>query len=548
MPEQTFNPTPGEPDPMSRGNGSLLDQPAEMDAANASLAGALSVSFAVLRIVMVLLIVVFLFSGFFTVAPDEVAVRTRFGKIISGPEGEVLSPEGGPYFRWPAPVGQVYRIPTVTIPLAIDKAFVFRAAINSGQALNEISQGERLQPEYDGSLLTADKSIVHARYQVQYKILPEDAAQFVRNVASVADLNTAVDPRMLIFREADRLVSNAVEQAIVEDVAATPLDRFLQGGRAQRSQAPTTAPAAGDDAADQPPVGEQPDATPVEPVAGDQTPPPGEGGDDHEGEDHEGEGLPPAGEQEDQIRVRAQEVLDRLGSGITIQSVSRTEQAVVSIVRNAMTLVAQQQAIADQMLNQATTFRNNTLVVSAGAAYPAVLAVIDVYEEAYRLRESNPEFFETTRQAVQDTFLGEPLGPILTGLADALPPESQQGDRLRSMARTYANARIEGSAGNLVRNASSRASSYVAALESDAQYFEKMLATYRQTPEFTRRSLFAQTLSAIFGSDGVETSFISPGSELRLRLNREREQQLEDEQRGREQRGEARGEARPPNQ
>ena len=68
------------------------------------------------------------------------------------------------------------------------------------------------------------------------------------------------------------------------------------------------------------------------------------------------------------------------------------------------------------------------------------------------------------------------------------------------------------------------------------------------TPEFTRRSLFAQTLSAIFGSDGVETSFISPGSELRLRLNREREQQLEDEQRGREQRGEARGEARPPNQ
>src|SRR5688572_23916979 len=236
-----------------------------MDAANASLAGALSVSFAVLRIVMVLLILVFLFSGFFTVGADEVAVRTRFGKIVSGPEGEVLTPEGGPYFRWPAPVGQVYRIPTVTIPLAIDRAFVFRAARNSGQPLNEISQGERLQPEYDGSLLTSDKSIVHARYQVQYKILPEDAAKFVRNVASVADLNTAVDSRMLIFREADLLVSNAVEQAIVEDVAATPLDRFLQGGRSQRAQSPTTMPAQGDDAS-QPPEGERPDGTPVEPV------------------------------------------------------------------------------------------------------------------------------------------------------------------------------------------------------------------------------------------------------------------------------------------
>jgi hypothetical protein len=86
----------------------------------------------------------------------------------------------------------------------------------------------------------------------------------------------------------------------------------------------------------------------------------------------------------------------------------------------------------------------------------------------------------------------------------------------------------------------------VAALESDAQYFEKMLATYRQTPEFTRRSLFAQTLTAIFGSEDVETSFISPGAELRLRLNREREQQLEDEQRGREQRGEARDQTRSP--
>ena len=53
----------------------------------------------------------------------------------------------------------------------------------------------------------------------------------------------------------------------------------------------------------------------------------------------------PALEQEDQIRVKAQEVLDRLETGITIQSVARTEQAVVSSVRNAMTLVQQQQAV-----------------------------------------------------------------------------------------------------------------------------------------------------------------------------------------------------------
>jgi hypothetical protein len=91
-----------------------------------------------------------------------------------------------------------------------------------------------------------------------------------------------------------------------------------------------------------------------------------------------------------------------------------------------------------------------------------------------------------------------------------------------------------------VRNASSRASTYVAALESDADYFEKMLATYRQTPEFTRQSLLSQTMSAIFSSPDVKTSFLPRGNELRLRLNRERDEVLAEEQRGRQERGEAR--------
>src|SRR5690606_37830850 len=212
----------------------------QYDAANASLAGALAVSFAVLRIVMVLLIVVFLFSGFFTVAPDEVAVRTRFGKIVPSDESEVLTAEGGPYFRWPAPIGQVYRIPTTTRELELSDSFVFAAARTSRQPLSELTDPGGLDPELDGALLTADKAIVHARYRVSYRVQPANAATFVRNVASVAHLDPATNDPSRLFAAADLLVENAVERAIVADVAATPLDRFLQGGRGTTSAAATT--------------------------------------------------------------------------------------------------------------------------------------------------------------------------------------------------------------------------------------------------------------------------------------------------------------------
>ena len=528
-----------------------------MDAANASLAGALAVSFTVLRFVMLLLVAVFLLSGFFTVGPDEVAVRTRFGKIVSGPEGEVLTAEGGPYFRWPAPIGEVYRIPTITLSLKINESFVFRAAKNSGLPLNEIDQGERLSPEYDGSLLTADKSIVHARYEVQYKVLPEDAAKFIRHVASVADLDTATNDRTLIFKEADLLVRNAVEQAIVEDVAATPLDRFLRGGRSQQVQdapledAPEPQPGAadedtpsegtvdGDRPADPADAAAQPE--PREPQTGQETTPPELGEVERrnsEAQEVPDAGATPAPEQEDQIKLRAQEVLDELGSGITLVTVARTEQAVVSGVRGSMTLVQTESAVAQRELDAARTFRNDMLGGTAGPAYPAVLAVIDVYEEAYRLRDSNPQVFEHAQQSLRATFMGEPLGPVLVGLADAMPEGSTQGDRLRSLARTYPNSTISGSAGTVVRSASSRASSYLAALESDAESFERLLATYRDKPQLVKRSLLSNALREIFSNPDIETTFIPPGGQLRLQIGRDLQAAREEEQRAREERTE----------
>lgn len=533
------------PTPVPRASGAApVEEADQLDAANASLAGALAVSFAVLRIVMLLLIAVFLLSGFFTVAPDEIAVRTRFGKIIPGPEGlEVLTPEGGPYFRWPAPVGQVYRIPTVPRVLKIDESFVFRAARHAkDRPLSELSQGPRLDPQYDGALLTADQSIVHARYEVSYKVNADHAASFVRNVASVADLDTAVANRTAIFRRADEVVLNAVEQAIVEDVAATTLDRFLQGGRslsrAANGEAPVVdeaggAPGGTDQgaAADVPPLGEQ---QPAADAAGQ----PAEAGDQKiaQGDDPEGEqggSTVAQGAQEDQVRANAQRVLDDLNAGITLVNVTRTEQTVVSSVRDYSSGLAVELDQARTRRNVAEQYRNNELIAAAGPSFEAVLAIIDTYEEADRLRQTAPERFASAEQAIAATFEGQALGPVLQSLAHTLPEESPQRARLESLARQHANGRLGGSAGNIVNSAAANASAYVAALEAEASGFEKMLALYREHPDLVRRKELTLTLGKIFSSPDVETSFIAPGSDLRLLLNREREAELEDESRAR---------------
>src|SRR5436190_20274143 len=63
----------------------VVEEP--LDPANQSLADALRASFRVLKAVMLLLIVIFLFSGMFMVDQNEVVVLSRLGKP-TGPPNE----------------------------------------------------------------------------------------------------------------------------------------------------------------------------------------------------------------------------------------------------------------------------------------------------------------------------------------------------------------------------------------------------------------------------------------------------------------------------
>ena len=97
--------TPGNPGkPSPRGN-----QDPGFDPAAQSLADALQFSFTALKFVMVILIVVYLFSGCFTVKTEHTAVKLRFGKIIAK---DLTS--GSLYFALPRPFDQIIEVDTTS--------------------------------------------------------------------------------------------------------------------------------------------------------------------------------------------------------------------------------------------------------------------------------------------------------------------------------------------------------------------------------------------------------------------------------------------------
>src|SRR6185436_8575531 len=76
----------------------------EFDPANQSLADALRKSFHVLKFLMLVLVVLYFLSGFFTVNPSEVGLKLRYGRVVgtgAATENPVLGP--GWHWSWPYP-------------------------------------------------------------------------------------------------------------------------------------------------------------------------------------------------------------------------------------------------------------------------------------------------------------------------------------------------------------------------------------------------------------------------------------------------------------
>ncbi len=208
------------------------------DLAHTSLLSALRSSFAVLRLIMIVLVVLYLFSGVFRIEPGDQGVIVRLGKLVinkdpASPYND--TPVFGPGWIWralPDPFDERIPISGKTQELETD-AFLFKRSEQDIRDRTDIAsirqQSRTLKPGQDGAMLTGDKNLSHGLWKVEYRIT--DAARFVTRVG---DNPQALAP--LLRRLLESAVLREVSFRKVEEVTRTKRDivadavrRRLQG-------------------------------------------------------------------------------------------------------------------------------------------------------------------------------------------------------------------------------------------------------------------------------------------------------------------------------
>jgi membrane protease subunit HflK len=179
--------------------------PTHTDTGHAALTGALNVSFRLLRGVMVLVIIAYLFSGVFVVGQHERAYVLVFGKI-AGLGAERLK-EPGLHWTWPRPIAEIVRIPTERVQ-AVESA-TFWMKDEKPAAPDAPPSAGPLKPGEDGYTLTGDANIIHSRWAVRF---------------------TVTDPEAFSFRvrEPVEILRRELDHAVLKCTARLPVDAALR--------------------------------------------------------------------------------------------------------------------------------------------------------------------------------------------------------------------------------------------------------------------------------------------------------------------------------
>ncbi len=160
----------------------------ESDAAGKSLSEALEVSFTILKVIMLILVIAFLASGFKTVGGEEKALVLRFGKIRGIGENRVLGP--GLHWILPYPIDEIVKIPVArkdNLEINTFWYYLTDREILAGKPDELNDPNKALDPLRDGYCLTRsevspdsndsgsdnqgnDYNIVHTQWQLTYHI------------------------------------------------------------------------------------------------------------------------------------------------------------------------------------------------------------------------------------------------------------------------------------------------------------------------------------------------------------------------------------------
>ncbi len=142
--------------------------PSPVDSGAQALAEALHSSFAIVKVVMAVLFVVFVFSGIFKVEPQEKAIKLRFGRPVG--EGDKVLIGSGTHWAWPYPIDEVIKIPITEIQKVSAKGSWFLQTPEEEALNQDPPAGGSLNPAVDGYAITGDGNIIHTKATLSYRI------------------------------------------------------------------------------------------------------------------------------------------------------------------------------------------------------------------------------------------------------------------------------------------------------------------------------------------------------------------------------------------
>ncbi|MFW6335861.1 MAG: SPFH domain-containing protein [Phycisphaeraceae bacterium] len=524
--------------------------PEPVDPAQQSLADALQFSFTALKAIMVLLLIGYLFTGVFPVDEQEVAVRLRFGKIV----GEDRIYSQGWHFGLPVPIESRVEVSTASRSVQVNEAFWYevteqQAALNESERASQLARP--LNPERDGSLVTGDGNIVHARFNASYRVpgdAPDAVIDFVRNVATA--------------EKAEEMVRAAIEEGALYAAAQSTTDGFINNDERIRIIARQRA----QQTLDQPRTGlriETLSAETVTPNAVIQA-------------------FNAVSEAESQrgslIDAAEQDATRTLGGVAGIAA-----EPLFDLVRSyELARSARDEFLAPRLDGVLALCFDQLLVpdrvgelVEAADAYRA--AVIDADEsQVQQLRERIDQLVtritsEDPREVLKRTFesyvialqaqredeaarLSEQIrqrineladSPELADIASAYEKVLTRDDREARLAAALElleeaqsleeaiaedGVAIGGEVAQQIYQAQSYRTTIVNQVQSEAERFNRLLAEYQRNPRIVRSRLWQDTREEILSSEGVETMYTLPG-DIRLDINRDPEVRRERERR-----------------
>ena len=192
------NPAPADAAPAPKPPESPDPQRGIEDAGAQALSEALRSTSTIVKFLMGALVAAFIFSGVFTVRPNQVAVKLRLGKPVGVGAEQLLKP--GLHWKLPYPIDDV-----VLIPVGESHTVTSTAGWYS-QTPEEAATGRKPQPMgmlragVDGYTLTGDGNIIHARATMSYRI--SDPITYWFNFANATNLLQHILDNALFYASA----------------------------------------------------------------------------------------------------------------------------------------------------------------------------------------------------------------------------------------------------------------------------------------------------------------------------------------------------------